>query len=295
MSDTPTFLYEEPVFLVLVCPVLLVSLTALFVLARRLFGRPTRAMSALLVIWMLILVPFVPIVVLLVLSYAVIGVLTAMPWVLISPWGRRRILVPRLRSKLRAWEEAGCAPTRTRLPGDLRARARRLLADGFELVEAGAVPLNTKMMVLVRPTDGILAELARIAHFHDPSVIASLMSVADSGRTAYRTSNLGLRDAGVSTDPLLSEVYPYARPEALLEHHLVGRRLLENRGIGFASMDAALASRFCRELRRVDTEKTIDLLGRRLRGRKRLTEPRTLLEVLADPAVHERVEALRSG
>jgi hypothetical protein len=298
VSDQATFLYQEPALLVLAWPIYGFVAWIFLSLPRR-FGleRPTRLMSALLAVWLLILLPFLPVLLLNVVSCVLLAGLLAPIvhlWLLIIPW-TRGLGMRVVRFRIRNLEARGFVFAPARMPGQLRARVSQFGTAGFELVVAGVLPSRNKVAILLRARDGTLATVVRPGHRSDPKILVKVLSVVGSEpRAVYETSNSGVRTNEGPALPLLTEVVPYARPDSLLEHHLAGCRLLEARGIAFALPDADDAIRIIGAIERAEMEALLGAIERRLLRIRRITRPVTLTTLLADPAYEPVVAAMLS-
>jgi hypothetical protein len=235
----PRFTFQDPVLLVLVCITGLLAVRLEFFILRALGVQGATAAKRKIAGWLtVIILTCVPLSILAFVSVAFLvfalseGV--AVFIVMYTEWGRRSVIAPRMRSRIRTLLESAREPSPiAELPWSIKSWVKGLEEHGFSLLDPGHRWEELSAVMLGRPTDGTIAGIiVQPTRWldHLPMPFVQLVSVTQGHGGALSTGAGSGPEACLS---LIPQVVQFSTPSGLLRMHEEGRRLLEARGIRF--------------------------------------------------------------
>jgi hypothetical protein len=151
-----------------------------------------------------------------------------------TEWGRRSVIAPRIRSRIRTLLGSTREPSpTTEPPWAIKSWVKGLEEHGFSLLGPGHRWEELSVVMLGRSTDGTIAGIVvQPTRWldHLPVPLVQLVSVTQGQGGALSTSVGSGPEACMS---LIPQVVQFSTPSGLLRMHEEGRRLLEARGIRF--------------------------------------------------------------
>lgn len=235
----PRFTFQDPFLLVLVCITGLLAVRVEFFSLRALGVQGATAAKRRMAGWLtVIILTCVPLSILafVTLAFLVFALLegVAVFVVIGTEWGRRSVIAPRIRSRIRTLLGSAREPSpTTELPWSIKSWVKGLEEHGFSLLDPGHRWEELSVVMLGRSTDGTIAGIiVQPTRWldHLPMPLVQLVSVTQGHGGALSTSVGSGPEACVS---LIPQVVQFSTPSGLLRMHEEGRRLLEARGIRF--------------------------------------------------------------
>jgi hypothetical protein len=233
----PRFTFQDPFALVLVCITGLLMVRLEFFSLRALGVQGATAAKRKIAGWLTVIVlTCVPLSILAFVSVAVLvfGLLelVAVSIVMYTEWGRRSVVAPRTRSRVRTLLGSALEPSPTTdLP--LKSWVKGLEKHGFSLLDPGHRWEELSVVMLGRSTDGTIASIIKQpTRWLDylPMPLVQLVSATQAHGGALSTS---VGSGPEACPSLIPQVVQFSTPSGLLRMHEEGRRLLEARGIRF--------------------------------------------------------------
>jgi hypothetical protein len=297
----PTFTFQNPYLLVLVCITGLVAVRLEFFILRAMGVQGATATKRKMAAWLtVIILTCVPLSILAFVSVAFLAFAllegVALFVVIDTGWGRRSVIAPRTRSRIRTLLGSAREPSpTTELPRSIKSWVKGLEEHGFSLLDPGHRWEELSVVMLGRSTDGTIAAIIRQpTRWLDylPMPLVQLVSVTQAHAGALSTSVGSGPEACLS---LIPQVVPFSTPSGLLRMHKEGRRLLEARGIRFKVVPLGdgpdemwrLWHQMLSALLQLPPEELI-----RLRPKLR-RKPISVASSLAVPEIVERIDKIR--
>lgn len=299
----PRFTFQDPILLVVLCIAGLLAVRIEFFILRAMGVRGASAGKRKVAGWLtVIILTCVPVSILTVISLGVIvfAVLESVAFLLVvgTRWGRRTVVAPRTRSRIRTLLGTVREPSPTTdLPWSITSWIKGLEAHGFSALGPVQQWEEVSVAVLVRPADGTIASIiVQPTRWLDyvPLPFVQLISLAQ-GRGGALSTSIG---PGPEVLPrLIPQAVKFSSPGGLLHRHEEGRRLLEARGIRFEvvaveeALDemSSLWEQMLSALLQLPTDALI-----RLRPKLR-RKPTLVASSLELPEIVERIDRIRVG